>query len=86
MSLKIQIETIIFSYFIGTLAFFIRKIFTKQIYHKKFLIKFLFSFFYIELLTIIYVVGLYKINNFTLHFYSYFFLILGFFLNYTYCK
>ena len=54
MSLRLQIETIIFSCLFGFLAFFIRMLFYKQIYNKNKFIKIIFSFIYIEMLTLIY--------------------------------
>ena len=86
MSLRLQIETIIFSFLFGFLAFFIRMLFYKQIYNKNKFIKIIFSFLYIEMLTLIYIKGLIEINNLILHFYSYFFVLLGFFLPFIYLK
>lgn len=80
MTLRIQIETIIFSFLLGFLTFFLWKIFYKLIYSKKKILKIISSFIFVEILTLFYIKGLFEINNFNLHYYSYFFLLLGFLL------
>ena len=86
MTLKIQIETIIFSFLLGFLAFFLWKIFNKLIYSKNILLKIISTFLFIELLTLFYIKGLLEINNLNLHYYSYFFLLLGFLMPLIYLK
>lgn len=86
MTLKIQIETILFSILLGSLAFFMWKLMKKLIYHKKIIVKLGASMLLVELFTFIYIKGLLEINNLHLHFYSYFFFILSFLTSYLYIR
>lgn len=78
MTLHVQVETIIFSFLLGFLTFFIWKFLYKFLYSKNKCLKIIFSFIFVESITLFYIKGLLEINNLDLHFYSYFFLVLGF--------
>jgi len=79
MSLNVQLKTIVFSFLFGIIIYLLRKIFYKKIYHKNKFIKIISSFIYVESLTIIFLKCSYVINNLNIHFYTIFFLILGYF-------
>ena len=85
MSLNVQLKTILFSFLLGILSYYLRKIFYKNIYNKNIFIRILSSFLYIESITIIYLKCSYIINNLNIHFYSIFFLIIGYFFAFFHC-
>lgn len=86
MNLVIQIEVIIFSFLLGFLTFLVKSQLRKILCHNNKVIKIIANVILVEVITIIYIKGLFMINNLAIHFYSLFFLILGFFLPLFYLK
>lgn len=83
MTLSIQIYSLLFSFFFGVLFSFALKINYHFIYHSNLIIQILFTLAFVLLLTILYFIGLEKINYGILHSYYFIMIILGFLLEHT---
>ncbi len=80
MELNIQILSLTFSFIFGFLFSFFLNLNLKIIFSKNKFIKFLGTFLIILLSTLLYFIGLYKINNAIFHPYELFMIILGFYI------
>ena len=80
MNLNVQLKTIAFSFLLGIFIYLSRIILYKALYNSNKTIKYISSFIYVEIVTFIYIKCSYIINNLNIHFYSLFFLVLGYFI------
>lgn len=79
--LKIQIPSLIISFFYGVLIFILLEVNSSFIYHKKKYIKILCSLIFVMFISILYFVILLKVNNGLLHIYFFILIILGYFFS-----
>ena len=78
ISLSVQLKLIIFSFIFGFFFSLVIKIFNKKVKNYKNTLKIFLSFFLIFMMSIIYFIGIQKISNAILHFYSIICIIIGF--------
>ena len=78
ISLNIQLKLIIFSFIFGFFFSVLIDWFNYKIIVKKKILKLILSFFLVFFMSIIYFIGIQKIGNTILHFYSIFCIIIGF--------
>lgn len=79
MSLNVQLKTIAFAFLFGLLTYLLKLLLKRLIYNPKPLLRIFFTTIYVTVLTIIFIKCSYIINNLNLHFYTFFFLLLGYF-------
>ena len=79
MILKIQIYSLLFSFSFGLYFSFILDSLKKYIYHRKNIIKIIFSLLIVTINSFIYFIIINKINNGILHPYMFIMMILGFY-------
>ncbi len=77
MILSLQLKTLLFSFFFGGIFSFFLRLNYRFIYHSNRMIKLLFTFAFVLLFTLIYFIGLEKINYGILHSYYFIMIILG---------
>ena len=78
ISLNIQLKLIIFSFIFGFFFSLLIEIFNKKTKKYKKVIQIILSFFLICIMSFIYFIGIQKIGNAILHFYSILCIIVGF--------
>jgi hypothetical protein len=78
MILEIQIKMLLFSFLYGILFSFLVSLCAKLLYNKKIIIRLLFTFFFVIINTLIYFVGMKKINDAIIHPYAILMLIIGY--------
>ena len=79
MSLKIQIDSVLYSFLFGIYFSYILKLFKKYIYNNNIIIKTVSNLVIVIINSFIYFIGINKINNGILHPYTFITLILGFY-------
>ncbi len=82
MVLTIQIYSLIFSFFFGVFFYFLLEVNYKFLYNDKIIIKTINTFLFLLFNTILYFIGLIKINNGIIHIYFLLAILLGFLLAY----
>ena len=78
MILKIQIFSLLYSFFYGVLFFFLLEINYKLIYESKIVYRIIFSLLFVVLMSLLYFLGLVKINHGIVHVYFYLSLFTGY--------
>ncbi len=80
MVLTIQINSLIFSFVYGVIFYVLLEINYKFLYNEKLLIKVIYTLFFLLFNTILYFIGLIKINNGAVHVYFILSILVGFVL------
>lgn len=83
MILKIQILSLIYSFFYGVLFYILLDVNHKFVYDGKIIYRIIISFFFIVLMSLLYFYGLIKINNGIIHVYFYLSLLTGYLLTFV---
>ena len=83
MILKIQILSLMYSFFYGILFYILLEINQKFLYEGKIIYRVALSFLFIILMSLLYFLGLVKINNGVLHLYFYLSLFTGYMLSFV---
>lgn len=78
ISLSLQIKLIVYSFSFGFLFSSLLDWFNKKIYKFNQILKFIYSFVLLLILTVLYFIGLNKIGNAIFHIYSILMIIIGF--------
>jgi len=86
MILRIQILSLMFSFFYGMFFFFMLEINHKFFYRGKTFYRIVISFLFIIVMSFIYFFGLLKINNGIVHLYFYLSLLTGYLLSFVIYK
>ena len=82
MVLILQIYSIVYSFCYGIFLFFLLEINYRLIYNENIVIKFIFTFFFAVFNTLLYFIGLKRINNGIVHMYFLFIILLGYILSF----
>lgn len=83
MILKIQILSLVYSFFYGVLFYVLLEVNHKFIYDGRIIYRVIISFFFIILMSLLYFFALIKINNGILHLYFYMSLLTGYLLTFV---
>ena len=83
MNLKIQIISLLFSFFYGVIFFVLLEINHKLLYEGKILFRIIISFLFVIFMSLLYFLGLIKINNGIIHLYFYMVLFTGYLLSFV---
>jgi len=83
MILKIQILSLMFSFFYGVIFFFLLEINHRFLYEGKIIYRIIVSFLFVIVMSLIYFFGLIKINNGIIHIYFYLSLFTGYLLSFV---
>lgn len=83
MILRIQIYSLLFSFFYGIFVFFLLELNYKLLYTGKMLYKIIISFLFVMFISLLYFYGLLKINNGIIHIYFLFSLFTGYMLSFV---
>ena len=82
MVLILQIYSIVYSFCYGIFLFFLLEINYRLIYNENIVIKFIFTFFFAVFNTLLYFIGLKRINNGIVHVYFLLIILLGYILSF----
>lgn len=83
MILKVQILSILFSFLYGNVIFWLLELNYKLLYESKIFYRIIVSFFFIIVISLMYFIGMVKINNGILHIYFYLALLTGYLLSFV---
>ena len=83
MILRIQIYSLLFSFFYGIFVFFLLELNYKLLYTVKMLYKIIISFFFVMFISLLYFYGLLKINNGIIHIYFLIVMFTGYMLSFV---
>ena len=83
MILRIQIYSLLFSFFYGILVFFLLELNYKLLYTGKMLYKIIISFLFVMFISLLYFYGLLKINNGIIHIYFLIVMFKGYMLSFV---
>ena len=86
MILKIQIYSLLFSFFYGIFVFFLLELNYKLLYTGKMLYKIIISFLFVMFISLLYFYGLLKINNGILNLYFFLLMFTGYLLSFVIYK
>ena len=86
MILKIQIFSLVYSFFYGIIFFFLLEVNHKLLYDGKIIYRIIISFLFIIVMSLLYFFGILRINNGIIHFYFYFSFFAGYLLSYVIYK
>ncbi len=83
MILKIQIYSLLFSFFYGIFVFFLLEINYKLLYTGKIIYRIIISFLFVMFISLLYFYGLLKINNGIIHIYFLIAMFTGYVLSFV---
>ena len=83
MILRIQIYSLLFSFFYGIFVFFLLELNYKLLYTGKMLYKIIISFLFVMFISLLYFYGLLKINNGIIHIYFLIVMFTGYMLSFV---
>ena len=83
MILRIQICSLLFSFFYGIFVFFLLELNYKLLYTGKMLYKIIISFLFVMFISLLYFYGLLKINNGIIHIYFLIVMFTGYMLSFV---
>ena len=83
MILRIQIISLLYSFFFGIIFFFLLELNHKLLYEGKIVYRVIISFLFVITMSLLYFFGLMKINNGTIHIYFYLSLLTGYLLSFV---
>lgn len=83
MILKIQVLSLIYSFFYGIVFFFLLEFNHKFLYEGKIVYRIIISFLFVVIMSLLYFFGLIKINNGIIHLYFYLSLFTGYLLSFV---
>ena len=83
MILRIQIYSLLFSFFYGIFVFFLLELNYKLLYTGKMLYKIIISFLFVMFISLLYFYGLLKINNGIIHIYFLIAMFTGYVLSFV---
>jgi len=83
MILRIQILSLLYSFFYGIVFYFLLEVNHKFLYEGKIVYRIIISFLFIILMSLLYFFGLVKINNGIIHLYFYLSLFTGYLLSFV---
>ena len=86
MILKIQLLSLLYSFFYGVLFFFLLEINHKLLYEGKIFYRMIITFLFVMFVSLLYFFGLIKINNGIIHIYFYLSLFTGYLLSFVICR
>ena len=83
MILKIQILSLLFSFGYGNVLFWLLKLNYKLLYEGKIVYRIITSFLFVMFISLLYFIGLLKINNGILHIYFFIAILTGYMLSFV---
>ena len=83
MTLKIQILSLLFSFGYGNIVFWLLELNYRLLYEGKIIYRIITSFLFVMLISLLYFIGLLKINNGILHVYFFIAVLTGYMLSFV---
>ena len=83
MILKVQILSLIYSFFYGVIFFLLLEVNYKFLYESKLFFRIVISFLFIIFISLLYFFGLLKVNNGVIHIYFFLSLFTGYLLSFV---
>ena len=83
MILKMQILSLLFSFIYGNFVFWLLEINYRLLYEGKIIYRVIISFLFVMFISLLYFIGLFKINNGIIHIYFFIVLLTGYLLSFV---
>ena len=83
MILKMQILSLLFSFIYGNFVFWLLEINYRLLYEGKIVYRVIISFLFVMFISLLYFIGLFKINNGIIHIYFFIVLLTGYLLSFV---